>query len=71
VYINPMSRSRVGRIAWLWFRHPVKSREFPAKHERLVTAEELLRFPEFSISSEEQAPSRFPPASSSQEAGTS
>jgi hypothetical protein len=22
----------------------VKSREFPAKHERLVTAEELLRF---------------------------
>ena len=44
VHINPMTRSRVGRIAWSWFRHPVKSREFPAKHERLVTAEELLRF---------------------------
>lgn len=44
VHINPMTQSRVGRIAWLWFRHPVKSREFPAKHERLVTAEELLRF---------------------------
>jgi hypothetical protein len=44
VYINPMTRSRVGRIAWSWFRHPVKSREFPAKHERLVTADELLRF---------------------------
>ena len=44
VYIHPMTRSRVGRIAWSWFRHPVKSREFPAKHERLVTAEELLRF---------------------------
>jgi hypothetical protein len=34
----------MGRIAWSWFRHPVKSREFPAKHECLVTAEELLRF---------------------------
>ncbi|MFZ1165168.1 hypothetical protein [Mycobacterium sp.] len=44
MYINPMTRSRVGRIAWSWFRHPVKSREFPAKLERLVTADELLRF---------------------------
>jgi len=44
VYINPMTRSRVGRIAWSWFRYPVKSREFPAKHERLVTADELMRF---------------------------
>jgi hypothetical protein len=34
----------MGRIAWSWFRHPVKSREFPAKHERLATAEELLLF---------------------------
>nr|VTO94658.1 hypothetical protein BIN_B_00131 [Mycobacterium riyadhense] len=41
---NPVPRSRMGRIAWSWFRHPVKSHEFPAKHERLVTAEELLRF---------------------------
>ena len=36
--------TRMGRIAWSWFRHPVKSREFPAKHERLVTAEDLLLF---------------------------
>jgi hypothetical protein len=39
-----MSRSRVSRIAWSLLRHPVKSREFPAKHERLITADELLRF---------------------------
>lgn len=44
VHINPVSRSRMGRKAWLWLRHPVKSHEFPAKHERLVTAEELLLF---------------------------
>jgi hypothetical protein len=44
VHHNPLPRSRVGRIAWSWFRHPVKSREFPAKHERLVTPDELLRF---------------------------
>jgi hypothetical protein len=34
----------MARIAWSWFRHPVKSREFPARSERLATAEELLRF---------------------------
>ncbi|WP_142253883.1 hypothetical protein [Mycobacterium sp. E802] len=44
MYINPISRSRMGRIAWSLFRHPMKSREFPAKQERLVTADELLRF---------------------------
>jgi hypothetical protein len=33
----------MSRIARSWFRHPVKSREFPARHERLITAEELLR----------------------------
>jgi hypothetical protein len=44
VHINPVPRSRLGRIAWSWFRHPVKSREFPAKQERLVTAEDLLLF---------------------------
>jgi hypothetical protein len=44
VYLNPISRSRVGRIAWSLFRHPVRSREFPAKNERLVTADEMLRF---------------------------
>ncbi len=31
-------------MAWSLFRHPVKSREFPAKQERLVTAQELLLF---------------------------
>lgn len=41
--INPLYRSRVGRIAWSLFRHPVKSREFPANRERLVTAADLLR----------------------------
>lgn len=44
VHVNPVPRTRMARIAWLWFRHPVKSREFPAKQERLVTAEELLLF---------------------------
>jgi len=44
VYLNPISRSRVGRIAWSFFRHPVRSRDFPAKHERLVTPDELLRY---------------------------
>ena len=44
MHLNPSPRSRVGRIAWLWFRHPMKCREFPAKHERLVTADELLRY---------------------------
>jgi hypothetical protein len=44
VHLNPVPRSRVGRIAWSWFRHPVKSREFPAKLERLVTPDELMRY---------------------------
>jgi hypothetical protein len=44
VYLNPLSRSRVSRIAWSLFRHPVKCREYPAKAERLITADELLRF---------------------------
>ena len=44
MYINPLSRSRMSRIAWSWFRHPVKCREFPAKAERLVTPDELLRY---------------------------
>jgi hypothetical protein len=43
VYVNSMSRSRVGRIAWSLVRHPVKSREFPAKHERLITMDDLVR----------------------------
>jgi hypothetical protein len=44
MHINPLSRSRMGRIAWSLIRHPVKSRDFPAKHERLVTAAELVRY---------------------------
>ncbi len=41
VYLNPLYKSRVSRIAWSLFRHPLKSREFPAKAERLITADEL------------------------------
>ncbi|MGK2879928.1 MAG: hypothetical protein ACSLE6_03730 [Mycobacterium sp.] len=40
---NPIARTRMGRIAWSLLRHPVKSREFPAKNERLVTSDDLLR----------------------------
>lgn len=43
MHVNPLARSKMGRIAWSLLRHPVKSREFPAKHERLVTSDELLR----------------------------
>jgi len=41
---GPLLRTRVGRIAWSLLAHPVKSREFPAKHERLVTPDELIRY---------------------------
>jgi hypothetical protein len=34
----------MGRMAWSLFRHPLKAREFSAKNERLITADELLRF---------------------------
>ncbi len=44
VYNNPLARTRMGRIAWSLFRHPVKSREFPAKNERLATAADMVRF---------------------------
>jgi hypothetical protein len=49
VYLNnpiatPILRTRVGRIAWSLLAHPVKSREFPAKQERLVTPDELMRY---------------------------
>lgn len=44
MYLNPLSKSRMGRIAWSLLRHPVKSREFPAKNERLVQPDELLRY---------------------------
>lgn len=42
--LSPRTRSRVGRMAWSLLRHPLKTREFPAKNERLITADELLRF---------------------------
>jgi hypothetical protein len=41
---TPMLRTRIGRIAWSLLAHPVKSREFPAKQERLVTPDELMRY---------------------------
>ncbi|TQK29508.1 hypothetical protein FBY28_2516 [Arthrobacter sp. SLBN-53] len=44
MYMTPNSRSRVSRIAWSWLRHPRRSRDFPAKHERLITSAELLRY---------------------------
>lgn len=42
--ISPLTRSRAGRIAWSLLRHPLKSRGFPAKHERLITPAELMRY---------------------------
>ena len=44
MHVYPLTRTRMGRIAWSLFRHPVRSREFPAKHERLITSAELLRY---------------------------
>ena len=44
VHMNPLSQSRMRRIAWSYLRHPVKSREFPAKHERLITPAEMYRY---------------------------
>jgi len=43
-HINPAAPPRVVLKTWSWLRHPLKSRGFPAKHERLVTAEELMHF---------------------------
>ena len=44
MYTNPIYRYRMARIAWSLVRHPLKSRGFPARRERLITADELLRF---------------------------
>ena len=41
---TPILRTRVGRIAWSLLAHPLKSREFPASRERLVTPAELMRY---------------------------
>lgn len=43
MHVNPLARSRVGRIAWSLLRHPMRSRDFPAKNERLITSDELVR----------------------------
>lgn len=44
MYLTPITRSRVGRMAWSFFRYPVKGRELAEKHERLITAAELMRY---------------------------
>lgn len=41
---TPLLRTRLGRMAWSLLAHPVKSREFPAHRERLVTPAELLQY---------------------------
>ena len=41
---SPITRFRVGRMAWSLLCHPVKSREFPANQERLVTRDELMQY---------------------------
>jgi hypothetical protein len=41
---TPILRTRVGRMAWSFLAHPVKSRGFPAEQERLVTADDLMRY---------------------------
>jgi hypothetical protein len=40
VYLVSVSPSRARRIAWS-LRHPLRSRQFPARNERLITADEL------------------------------
>lgn len=44
MYVSLICRYRMSRITWSLLRHPVKSRSFPARQERLVTATDLLRF---------------------------
>ncbi|TDK94714.1 hypothetical protein EI067_18955 [Mycobacterium paragordonae] len=39
--LTPLPRSRIARLAWSWVRHPVRSREYPADRERLITAQEF------------------------------
>lgn len=46
VGIAPAPRSRMGRLVWSWIRHPVRSREYPAERERLITAEDRGVFEE-------------------------
>ena len=42
--LSPIPLPRAATMPWSPLRHPVRSREFPARHERLITADELLRF---------------------------
>lgn len=42
--LNPLTLLRSARTTLSGLRQPVKSREFPAKQERLVTADELMRY---------------------------
>ena len=42
--LNPLTLLRSARTTLSVLRHPVKSREFPARHERLITADELLHY---------------------------
>ncbi|MEI6254040.1 MAG: hypothetical protein WCP30_14675 [Mycobacteriaceae bacterium] len=49
MYLNnpittPILRTRLGRATWSLLARPVKSREFPAELERLVTATELMQY---------------------------
>lgn len=41
---NPQALSRAGRIAWSLLRRPAKSWDFPAEQERLVTADDMMRY---------------------------
>ncbi|MGH3641416.1 MAG: hypothetical protein ACRDUX_20565 [Mycobacterium sp.] len=43
VYINRTLETRAARIALLLIRNPRRRLSFPAKHERLVTEQELAR----------------------------
>ena len=42
--LNPLTLMRSARTTLSVMRHPVRSLEFPAKQERLVTADELMRY---------------------------
>ena len=44
MYLNQLTRSRMSLMAWSLIRHPVRCRDFPAKHERLITPAEMLRY---------------------------
>lgn len=42
--MNPIPLSRAIRMVWALLHRPGGSYEFPARHERLITADELLKF---------------------------